>query len=215
MRGLRRVLHALRVYLITKLLPFWYGILLPAFAGWIAVEISSRADRANAFQLASLVVQTLGLALVGFGYLELMRDFRRPTVTDELKGYFRDFWHSLRGQPVTVTGLPGGISWGGPRLKGRLRIGPGPSMSIEQRLELLERNFVGLDDEVISINDRVERYHAEALGAIAAERTQREKESAEQRALLESVTIGDLRKEFVGWLWLFGSIVLAFASILS
>jgi hypothetical protein len=134
---------------------------------------------------------------------------------ENAKTYFRDFWSSIRGRPVVVHALPSRISWGGPSLKGRARTGPGPSFTLEQRVALLETNYVGLDDRVSEVDQKLDTKHGEALAQISAERAQRQKETAEHKALLENVTVGSLDKEFIGWLWLIGSTVLAVLAVTS
>jgi hypothetical protein len=97
----------------------------------------------------------------------------------------------------------------GSLLAGRVKIGRGPNLSVEQRLEFLERGFDEIQDLTYKLQDDRQKEIDLRIAAIAAERADREKHIAEVRSQIKELAVGGLQLQISGIVWLLFGIVLA------
>lgn len=94
-------------------------------------------------------------------------------------------------------------------LSTRLIIGRGANLSVEERLQSLERAFDYVQDFVHNVQDGLQKQIELGGAALASERADREKYIAEIRLHVNEVAVGGIQLQIVGMLWLLFGVALA------
>jgi hypothetical protein len=203
-------------FLFRRLRALWIGVIVPGSFVLAAVYTSHVFDKhlVQCLQVAGAGLDLLGLLWVARGYAELRIHFGRPPITESIRTFFRTFRKEFRGvSPQSVTGVGGSRIFVG--LNARAKTGSGPNMPIEARLETLERGFSQLFDEVGSVRTEFPVEMTQVKALVADGQAKLEEQVAAERRRLETVTIGGLGDELIGWLWLvFGTFIAGAALIL-
>lgn len=204
-----RILAVISEFLIFRIRAFWFGVLLPisllvsAFRSTLLGE--SFEDR---LKHTSAILAIGGLVLVARSFLELREHFGKETVWVTLKKFLRDFVTALRPpRAIHASASAAGSAWATGRAS--VRVGPSVDSTLERRVQILEDSYSRLFDEFGALGDEVRQKHAEVLEQIAKDRSVREKQLTDTKALVETVTIGSLGNELIGWIWLLASALIS------
>jgi len=158
-----------------------------------------------------------GVLSVALGIRKLRRAFGlgpvRAEILSELRAWIAEFGRRIarifgRGRHVTIT-ANANLRMAGSLVVGRAKIGRGPNLSVEQRLEFLERGFDEIQDLTYKLQDDRQKEMDLRIAAIAAERADREKHIAEVRSQIKELAVGGLQLQISGIVWLLFGIVLA------
>jgi len=113
-----------------------------------------------------------------------------------------------RRRDVTVT-ASANLRTAGALSTAHAKIGRGPNFSVEQRLEFLERGFDEIQDLTYKLQDDLRKEIDLRTTALAAERADREKVTAEVRLQVLELAVGGIQLQIVGILCLVFGVVLA------
>jgi hypothetical protein len=134
-------------------------------------------------RLSGMGLQLLGVILVGVGLRDTRRAFEnQPTMWKAIK-----LWWSGRPrfgpqhQTIHVTGVQG-LSLVG---SARARVGPGPNTTLEQRVAMLEQQYVGLFDELGTLSSEIKVKLDELSDSLQAERSERQQAEVQAKNQLE------------------------------
>lgn len=163
------------------------------------------------------LLQVFGVLSVALGIWKLRRSFGLGPVSGEILNEFRDWILELgrriarifrcRGDVrVALTGA--NLQMTG-SLSARLNIGRGSNLSVEERLKLLERGFDYVQELTHKLQDDLQNEVDSRAAAIAAERADREKHTAEVRSQVKELAVGGIQLQIVGILWLLFGVLLA------
>ena len=156
------------------------------------------------------LLQVFGVLSVGLGIWKLRRTFGlgpvRAEILTELLAWIDRLGHRIarmfgRGRDVTVTGNAN-LRMAGALSTARAKIGRGPNLSVEQRLEFLERAFDEIQDLTYKLQDDLRKEIDLRTAAIATERADREKVIAEVRSQVLELAVGGIELQIVGVLCL-------------
>ena len=189
------------------------------FSFVIAFVISRALAKPLEFTLRTTggLLQIFGIFSVALGIRKLRRSFGLRPVSVEI---LSEFWAWTvqfgrriarmfgRGRDVTVT-ASANLRTAGALSTARAKIGRGPNLSVEQRLEFLERSFDNMQDFTYKLQDDVQNEIDLRKAAIAAERADREKHIAEVRSQVNELAVGGIQLQIVGILWLLFGVALA------
>lgn len=151
--------------------------------------------RERQIRLTGLLLQLTGIFTVAWGLHESRILFRKPTLFQRTAAWFKRF--PLR-KPKHLTLSATGLSIGSATSSARGRVGPGSSATVEQRLEILERGYAALFDEVGSIANDVRAVGQEAREGIKAEAVNRLQGDKRNEEIIENAMIGGLNIETAG-----------------
>lgn len=163
------------------------------------------------------LLQLFGVLSVALGIRKLRRSFGLGPASAEILNDVRAWIVELgrriarvfgRGRDVTVMATGGNLQLTS-SLSSRLKIGRGPNLSVEQRLEFLERGFDEIEDLTYKLQDDRQKEIDLRIAAIAAERADREKHIAEVRSQIKELAVGGLQLQISGIVGLLFGIVLA------
>jgi hypothetical protein len=211
-----RILTVISHFLVFRIRAFWLGMLLPISLLISACRSTLLGDTfEDRLRHTSAILALGGLLLVAQGFLELRQHFRKDSVWVTLKKFLREFTVALRSPRV----IHAQVSFGGTaEMTARLRmqVSPSPDSTLARRVQLLEESYSHLFDEVGALGDEVRKHHSEALQQIANEQSVRERQLADTKALVETITIGSFGTELIGWIWLLtGALISGFPTIWS
>ena len=158
-----------------------------------------------------------GVVSVGLGISKLRRTFGlgpvRTEILSELRAWLSQFGlriARLFGHRRTfIEAATGNVKVAGALVTARGRTGRGPNLSAEQRLELLERGFDQLEDLTYQIQDDLRKEIDLRTAAIATERADREKITAEGRSQVLELAVGGIQLQIAGILCLIFGVALA------
>lgn len=203
----RRFAHALLLQPWTA----WVAFLLPG-----AVIIESVALSANngwpldsALKVAGFLIELSGLGLVAVGLSRTRRLFGRPSFPSRVREWGRNVRSLiLEGRRVTAEASSTIVfaSTGRATVQGKTA-----SMTIEQRIEELERRAVAAEQKIEEVRDEAKRRVDETRAALLNEDTEIRTSVATLRKQLEDFSVGGLDLEGMGLFWLIvGSILSTF-----
>jgi hypothetical protein len=164
------------------------------------------------------LLQVLGVLSVAWGIRHLRQSFGLAPIRGEIFAeiiqaivnlWHRGLWLFSRDRRDVTATATGVSTQGSVSSSGRLTIRPGPNMSVEKRLEFLERRFDELEDMVYTLQSQHHEEIRLRAEAITAERRDRESGIADIRLQIRDVTIGGVRLQIVGLLWLLVGLILA------
>jgi hypothetical protein len=163
-------------------------------------------------------LQLFGVLSVALGIRKLRRSFDlRPVskeILSELWAWIVQFGRRIArifdrsGRIVTATATLGELKLSG-SLSARVKFGRGTNLSVEERLQLLERGFDYMQDFTYKLQDDVQKTIELRTAALAAERADREKHIAEIRLQVNELAVGGIQLQIVGMLWLLFGVALA------
>ena len=163
------------------------------------------------------LLQVFGVLSVALGIRKLRRAFGlgpvRAEILSELRAWVAEVGRRIarmfgRGRDVTIT-ANASLRMADALLSARGKIGRGANLSVEQRLEFLERGFDEIQDLTYKLQDDRQKEIDLRIAAIAAERADREKQIAEVRSQIKELAVGGLQLQILGIVWLLFGIVLA------
>ena len=137
-------------------------------------------------------LQLLGVVVAGIGLRDTRRAFEdQPTTWEAIKLFFsKRPTFGPKNYGLQPTGVAVGISIGSPRL----RVSAGPNPSLEQRVAILEKQYVALFDEVGTLTAETRKKTDEISSSQEAERAERQEadiRATEQmkRAIAEGIPL--------------------------
>ncbi len=163
------------------------------------------------------VLQVFGVLSVALGIWKLRRTFGlgpvRAEILTELRSWIGQLGRRIarmfgRRRHVIVT-ASGNLRMDGALLTARAKIGRGPNLSVEQRLEFLERGFDEIQDLTYKLQDDLRKEIDLRTAAIATERADREKVTAEVRSQVLELAVGGIQLQIVGLVCLVFGVALA------
>jgi hypothetical protein len=163
------------------------------------------------------LLQVFGVLSVGLGIWNLRRAFGlepvRAEILSELRAWISQVGRRIarmfgRGQDVRVT-ANANLRMAGALSTARVKIGRGPNLSVEQRLEFLERGFEEIEDLTYKLQDDLGKEIDLRTAAIATERADREKVIGEVRSQVLELAVGGIQLQIVGILCLVFGVILA------
>jgi hypothetical protein len=193
------------------------GVTLLSFA--IAFVVSRSLAKGCEFTLrtAGGLLQVFGVVSVALGIRKLRRTFGLGPVGAEIlaelqawigrlaRRIARLFGHRRR---VIVAGS-GNLRMSGALATARGKVGRGPNLSVEQRLEFLERGFDEMQDLIAKLQDDLRKEINDRTEAITRERAHWEKVIAEFRLQVRELAVGGVQLQIAGILWLVFGLALA------
>lgn len=160
--------------------PLIWALVAIVVVAVLGLLISSCLERYVRF--SGMGLQLIGVILVGIGLRDTRRAFNdQPTTWEGIKQWwtgrprFGPRHHSLEASSGII--LSAGMS-------ARASVTAGPDASLEQRLEILEREHAALRDEVGKLSGETTQKIGELSNAIALERSQRQE--ADQAVIKQS-----------------------------
>jgi len=171
------------------------AILFVAWEGFTEPEI----------RITGWVLQILGIGTVAWGIRETRVLFGRPGIFSLSREWIHRF--PVYGGRV-VTGS-GNITELGATVQGHSDVSAsaGPNVTVEARVEALEKNVRCLNDRIDQIQVKMDQEVRAQRQALEQEQQTRTKEDHELRAMLEATETGGLHISLMGALWLFVGII--------
>lgn len=203
------------LFVLATLLALCIGVGVSTLAG---LEASSEP----ALRSAGGMLQLLGVAAVGYGIMQLRREFGLPSLSFEWRAESKQVWEQARKWAVKRLRRPQSLepplmgsasgSLGGLSIKARGKVRYGTDATVEQRLALVERILDQIQDATWNLEDRVEAQHKQILEALSAETNARTTAIAEVQNRFHQYATSDLHLEIVGLGWvLFGTVLSTWA----
>lgn len=192
--------------------PLWITILgiVGAFAfGWEVKKLgSSEFALPDQLRVTGWLLQVLGLSTVALGLKKTREIFGVPPATAQFVEGLRRFPEVLeRRKPITVMGSSATAKMTAGT--GYATVDPRPDASVEERLEVLEKKYKQLNQQLIDAQSEL-KFEARRLdGVIEEERNVRNEADAEIREQLEMFSVGGLHLETMGLIWLLAGITCA------
>lgn len=151
--------------------------------------------REPAIRLVGMALQLVGFGTVAWGLTQARKQFGKPTIT----GSFAQ-WLARRpkfGPKHVILGagfatMPSVISGG------RLRTGPRPDASLEERFVMLQRQYEALFDEVGALDTRLAQSKEELSKRIDDEAAARQEADSRNLRQLDEAIVGGLHLDLVG-----------------
>lgn len=148
-------------------------------------------------RVAGWLLQLLGVIVTGIGLRDTRRAFDdQPTTWQTIKQFFsrRPHFGPPNAQIIQITGVAAATAIG----SARLRQGPGPNMSLDQRLAQLENQYVALFDEVGTLAAETRTTDSELSRSLEAERAERQTADTQARQQLRKAIAEGIPLAFVG-----------------
>jgi hypothetical protein len=165
------------------------------------------------------LLQLFGVLSVAIGIRKLRRSFGlRPVsqeILSELWAWIVQFVRRIarlfgrRGRIVAATATTLGELKLSSSLSTRVIFGRGTNLSVEERLQRLERGFDYMQDFTDKLQDDVQKKIELHTAALAAERADREKYIAQISLQVNELAVGGIQLQIVGMLWLLFGLALA------
>jgi hypothetical protein len=185
----------------AKALVWWFGTTQPLIVALAAVLVvflffafGSCLERE--IRLSGMALQLLGVMLVAVGLRDTRRAFdNEPTTWQAIK----EWWlgRPKFGPQHHILAAAGG-SLGMATASGRARVGPGPTTSLERRVEILEQGYASLFDEVGILSAEAQKKAAELTDLINIERSERQQADTRAGDQLRKAVAGGLPLGRVG-----------------
>ena len=193
------------------------GVALSSFA--VAFVVSHALAKPWEFTLRTTggLLQVFGVVSVGLGIWKLRRAFGLGPVRAEILSELRA-WIGQVGIRIArmfgrrrnvIVAATGNLQLDGALAAARVKIGRGPNLSVEQRLEFLERGFDRIEGLTYQIQDDLRKEIDLRTAAIATERADRERITAEVRSQVLELAVGGIQLQIAGILCLIFGVALA------
>lgn len=156
-------------------------------------------------------IRFIGMGFQIWGFVTVLkklsaakRQFQLPTMLKRIGQYLKQFpLFRPRHQILSATGMAVGVSFGA----ARLREVAGPTTPLNQRVELLERQYAELFDEVGRMGQEIKTNVGELSGALKAESAERQKADQKNETQLREAVVGNLQLDYAGVVYFaFGTI---------
>lgn len=161
-------------------------------------------------RLTGLALQVLGIATVVWGIAETRALFGHTPIFSVAKSWFGRF--PLRSQSIVLaaSGVASATATG--KVRGYVTHGPGPSPTIETRLEAIEKNIETVHGRITSAQRELDEQGQKSKQELAAEANSRQVEDERTRGMLETTATGGVHISAIGATWLFVGVVLSTAA---
>ena len=188
---------------IKKVVP--YAIL--GAASWVVISFGSGFSDCKEVEIRwlGLVFETIGFVVVVWQLIGRQRLFGKPS-----------FWSTiLKGVPsrhARRISLSAHASAGAPTVSARLSLRPGPSSSMERRIEILEQGIEELKTDMRELKKSVRRDKEEHRSSLEEVRHELRTSSERLDKLLDEAVAGGIHLEWVGVVYFIAGVVLATAA---
>lgn len=160
-----------------------------------------------AFRVAGMLLQLLGVFTVFWGIQETRKLFGRPSLTFVLRRWLRSFPRlKPRAYEASITAVSPGQTV---RVRGYTSTATDPSASLEQRVELLERNIEHLRSRINEVQGELEQEMHKVTSSVNEEKSTRITEDQRILSKLEVTETGGLHISAMGAVWLFIGVILS------
>ena len=176
--------------------------------GAVAIPVLTMNARDDAFRIAGLLLQLVGISVVAYTLRGRGKLFGRlPVLKFALEWFsraprFRTNTINLEASACASASASANADatvWRGPRL----------DQPIEAQLEAMRENIATVRDQLMKLETRTSSRLTQITNAIEAERSQRSEQLRESREKIEELATGSLYFEVAGLAWLVSGVVLA------
>lgn len=200
-------LHSLKCWLaniwnwLAEARHFWLFCLLSLLT---AVVIVLMGGSELAFRVAGMLFQLLGVLTVLLGTEETRKLFGLPSLTFMLRQWLRRFPRFKPRYVASVTSANLGQSTRG---RGHTVAPIDPDATLEQRVELLERNTLHLKNMIFDVQRELEQAVQTISNSVEEERSARVTENQKILLKLETTETGGLHISAIGAIWILFGVV--------
>jgi hypothetical protein len=158
-------------------------------------------------RIVGLFLQLSGIGSVVWGLSETRKLFGRPSVFDLARQWVRRF-PPFRLKPITgtVQAIMGTASI---IARATLWANAGPAASVEQRLDVLERNLLSVNERANELQNQLDSDIRTRDRLLVDERAAREQADQDIRQKLQLTETGGLHLSLAGIIWLCSGLVLS------
>ncbi|WP_420457193.1 hypothetical protein [Rubrivirga sp.] len=201
-RYLQRVRNFFRV--LKRGWPFWLT-LLGLIGAWVASYFL--ADKLeDQIRYTGFLLELLGVLNVAVGLSETRKLFGRPSVFSEAASWLKQLRGALK-QPITGTINLSGAASSTSAASGRIIQGLREDAPVEERLKYLEDRYKELRSDFSDTSRRLNQSISAVRDQLSKERRERQEQTDKLRIQLEELTVGGLKLETIGLVWLLIGIV--------
>jgi len=177
--------------------PFWLTLL--GLLGTLYLSQFFGSHLQDKIRIAGYILQLLGLVTVAAGLENTRRLFKRPSLLAKSVEWVKRLPKVL-APPKTVTGSSE-VAFGPIEVLSEGVVEKSPE-TLEDRLDLLEKKYGQLQQELAEVRQQVKSEAASLKESIDGERVARTAGDEKTRERLEEFSVGGLRLEGVGLIWL-------------
>jgi len=157
---------------------------------------------------AATLLEIAGLVKVAWDVHEVRKAYERPSVIDAIATWFRDLPAVFRApKPRTISMSASGMAITGGRAS--VSVKAGPNSTIEQRVEILEREFERVRDHTAAEHHDLVVKVDKIETSVTTERNERTQGQDALRRKVADLAVGGLHLELVGLVWLFFGVALS------
>ena len=157
-----------------------------------------------------LVLQVLGIATVVWGIGETRKFFGHAPAFGAVKAWALRFPLRRRDIVVAVSGVSMSAATG--QARGHVTHVAGPTPTLQDRVDALERNVTAVHDRITSAQRESDERYNKTKEELAAETAARAAEDDRTRKMLETTATGGVYISAIGSVWLFVGVVLSTAA---
>ena len=162
-------------------------------------------------RLTGLALQILGIGTVAWGISETRALYGHEPLFAVARGWIKRFPLRRRNIVLSNSGVASATAFGSAR--GHVTHGTPPNATVEQRLDVLEKNIGALHDRIGATQKELDEEVSKLKTSISEEACQREQEDKECRNLIEMTATGGVHISAIGAVWLFVGVVLSTAGV--
>ncbi len=196
--------HTRKTIAYLRALRFWFWesrVFWLAILGTVGVPVAVLVwwPHEHIIRYAGLGLQLAGIGTVWWGIREARKLFEHPTFWMQAREWFRRR-PRYRGRVTGIAGSSLSVS----TASGRLSVWSdvGPAATLEQRISALEKNLIGVRDDLTRFQNKTENDIRKQDEAIKKEQQARENADQEIREKLKATETGGLHISAMGALWL-------------
>jgi hypothetical protein len=217
-RKLRKWLPLVLRWLIIEPKIFWFTLLPFIFSGvfiWIIpagiLNNSIFCDTLEKrFQFMGLFLELSGIVLVVYGLNKTLKLYLGKHLFHFFPKWIKRF-PKFGGLPI-ISGYMNARENGYDTCQAVVTTSPPPDMSVENRVELLEKQYQKVWSQVQSNRFQFENEIKKLSDGLIAERKERERGDLQAQHSLKEFALGDVQLELMGVIWLFSGAIFATAS---
>ncbi len=162
-------------------------VLLAAFVSWLGWEPGIRNT--------GMVLQLVGVATVYLGIRGTRLLFNRPKLTQEFRAWLERF-PRFRGRTISVGVIE--ITEANDTVDGRGMGSAAAHATIDQRIEILERNYASMFNEVGELHAQFKREITQHFQLLASEVSERKESNRKVLGRLDAAIAKPLHLQFAG-----------------
>lgn len=186
---------------------------------WLALAVSIAAlvialrpgTSEPVIRLTGLALQILGIGTVAWGISETRSLYGRKPLFAVARGWVERFPLKSRNIVVGAVGIASAAALG--RARGYGTHGTPPNPTVNDRLDVLEKNIEALHDRIGATQKELDDELSKLKSSVSDEAQQREQEDQKNRNLSEMTATGGVHISAIGAVWLFVGVILSTAGV--